>query len=59
MENIDSFFIEPSDNQYGILEEENQGQNYRFYVYDYDNNEALEWFNTWIEAENYLNLIEE
>lgn len=56
---MDNFFEEPSDNRFGILEEENKGQDYRFYVYDYDNNESLEWFNTWIEAENYLKLIEE
>ena len=56
---MDNFFVELSDNQYGILEEENKGQNYRFYIYDFDNEETIEFFNSYIEAENYLNLIEE
>jgi hypothetical protein len=39
----------------GILEEENQGQDYRFYVYNYDNEEVVSWFNTYLEAEKYIN----
>lgn len=39
----------------GILEEENEGQDYRFYVYNYDNEEVVSWFNSYEDAENYLN----
>ena len=56
---MEDFFQEISDNQYGILEEENKGQNYRFYIYDFDNEQTIEFFNNYIEAENYLKLIEE
>ncbi len=41
----------------GILEEENVGQDFRFYVYNYDNNEVVSWFNTYDEAENYIKSI--
>jgi hypothetical protein len=39
---------------FGILEEVNEGQDYRFYVYDFENEEVISWFNTEAEAENYL-----
>ena len=50
----DSFFDEVSDNQYGVLEEENKGQDFRFYVYDFDNEDTVEWFNTYEQAEQYI-----
>jgi len=39
---------------FGILEEVNEGQDYRFYVYDFEHEEIISWFNTEVEAENYL-----
>jgi hypothetical protein len=38
----------------GILEEENKGQEDRFYIYDFESNEALHWFNSYDEANQYL-----
>ena len=43
----------------GILEEEDKGQNHRFYIYDYENNEALFWFETQEQAENHLKIIKQ
>jgi hypothetical protein len=41
----------------GILEEENVGQDLRFYVYNYDHNEVVSWFDTYEEAENYIKAV--
>ena len=42
-------------NELGILEEKNEGQNYRFYVYNYKNENVISWFNSYEDADNYLN----
>ena len=39
----------------GILEEPDEGQDYRFYVYNYEHNETVSWFDTYQQAEKYLN----
>ena len=41
----------------GILEEDDNGQELRFYVYNYDHNEAVSWFDTYEEAENYIKAV--
>lgn len=37
-------------NALGILEEDDEGQSNRFYIYDFTNENTLEWFNTLDEA---------
>jgi len=41
----------------GVLEEEDKGQDLRFYVYNYEHNEAVSWFDTYQEAEQYINYV--
>lgn len=41
----------------GILEEYDEGQMYRFYVYDFDAEDYVSWFNTFQEAEMFLQYI--
>ena len=44
--------------QYDILEERNEGQDFRFYIYDFENEDTLKWFDSYEEASQYLEWLE-
>jgi hypothetical protein len=40
--------------QYGILEEKDEGQDLRFYIYNFDEEDTVHWFDTYDEANQFL-----
>lgn len=42
------------ENILGILEEPDEGQDHRFYVYNFEHEEVCSWFDTYAQAEQYI-----